>query len=159
MVKLRLRRAGKKKRPVYKIVAADSRASRSGKFLEAIGQYDPVVHPAVIDVKEDRLFSWLKRGAQPTDTMRSLLQRKGLWLKWALIKKGADEATIATALEKWQMLQGEKQQREAARRAKRKAAMKNKKTAAAETPAAPAPAAVPAAAPAPAAEQPAAPAA
>ena len=138
MVKLRLRRAGKKKHAIYTIVAADSRASRAGKYLEAIGQYNPVVHPVIINVKEDRLFLWLKRGAQPTDTMRSLLQRKGLWLKWGLMKKGADEATISTAMEKWQMLQAEKQSREAEKKLRRKAVIKKK--AAAEAPPAPAPA-------------------
>ncbi|MBI1803617.1 MAG: 30S ribosomal protein S16 [Ignavibacteriae bacterium] len=133
MVKIRLRRAGKKKQPVYKIVVADSRAWRNGKFIEAIGQYNPLVNPMVINVKEDRLFGWLKRGAQPTDTTRSLLQRKGLWLKWGLMKKGADEATIAAEFEKWQLLQPEKSRREAERKARRKAT--RKKNAAAEAPA------------------------
>jgi len=150
LVKLRLRRAGKKKQPFYKIVAADSRASRSGKFIEAVGRYNPLVHPMIIDVKEDRLFAWLKRGAQPTDTLRSLLQRKGLWLQWGLMKKGADEPTIAAALEKWQSLQEEKQRRETEKKSRRKAAKKAKAAAASEAaaPAAPAPAAEPAATPA-----------
>lgn len=126
MVKLRLRRLGKKKQPIYKIVAADSRAARTGKFLDALGTYNPRVNPMVIEVKEDRLFRWLKHGAQPSDTVRSLLQRKGLWLKWGLVKKGADEATIASELEKWQMLQAEKHQREAEKKARRKAARKTK---------------------------------
>lgn len=150
MVKLRLRRAGKKKQPFYKIVVADSRASRSGKFIEAVGRYNPLVHPMVIDIKEDRLFAWLKRGAQPTDTLRSLLQRKGLWLQWGLMKKGADEPTIAAAVEKWQSLQEEKQRRETEKKSRRKAAKKAKAAAASEAaaPASPAPAAEPAATPA-----------
>jgi small subunit ribosomal protein S16 len=150
LVKLRLRRAGKKKQPIYKIVAADSRASRTGKYLEAIGQYNPLVHPMIIDVNEPRLYAWLKRGAVPSDTTRSLLQRKGLWLKWGLMKKGADEATIAAAMEKWQSQQAEKAEREAARKARRKAARRKK--AVAETPAAaqPAPAETAPAEPAPA---------
>ena len=144
MVKLRLRRGGKKKQPIYKIVVADSRTSRVGKIIESIGSYNPLVHPMMIDVKETRLFTWLKRGAQPTDTLRSLLQRKGLWLKWGMIKRGVDEATMTTELEKWQMLQAEKLQREAEKKARRKIALKKKATASA-----------PAAAvqPAPAAEQ------
>ncbi len=137
MVKLRLRRVGKKKQPVYKIVAADSRASRNGKFIESIGQYNPLVNPMIISLKEDRLFTWLKNGAQPTDTLRSLLQRKGLWMKWGLMKKGADEATISTEMEKWQALQAEKLQRDADRKTRRKAA-KKKKAAAEAAPAAPA---------------------
>jgi small subunit ribosomal protein S16 len=137
LVKLRLRRVGKKKQPVYKIVAADSRASRNGKFIESIGQYNPLVNPMIITLKEDRLFTWLKNGAQPTDTLRSLLQRKGLWMKWGLMKKGADEAAISTAMEKWQTLQAEKLQRDADRKMRRKAA-KKKKAAAEAAPAAPA---------------------
>ena len=151
MVKLRLRRIGKKKLAIYKIVAADSRASRNGKFLESIGQYDPNLHPAVFSVKEDRLFMWLKRGAQPTDTTRSLLQRSGHWLKWSLKKKGADDATIASSMEKWTMMQEEKLRREADKKARRKAA-KRKKAAPEAPPVAAAPAAE--AAPAPVAEAP-----
>jgi small subunit ribosomal protein S16 len=149
VVKIRLRRVGKKKQPIYKIVVADSRASRMGKYLEAIGQYNPLVNPIVITVNEAKLFMWLKRGAQPTDTLRSLLQRKGLWLKWGLMKKGADEATISTELEKWQALQAEKLQREGERKTRRKTA-KKKKAAEANAPAVAAapPAAEPAAAPA-----------
>jgi small subunit ribosomal protein S16 len=132
-----LRRVGKKKQPIYKIVAADSRAARNGKFLESIGQYNPLVNPMIITLKEPRLYSWLKNGAQPTDTVRSLLQRQGLWMKWGLMKKGADEATIAAAMEKWQGLQADKQQRDQDRKARRKAA-KRKKAAAEAAPAAPA---------------------
>lgn len=126
MVKLRLRRIGKKKQPIYKIVAADSRAARTGKFLDTIGSYNPRTEPMTIEVNEDRLFIWLKRGAQPTDTLRSLLQRKGLWLKWDLIRKKADDATVAAAMEKWQMLQAEKANRETERKERRKAARKPK---------------------------------
>ena len=126
MVKLRLWRGGKKKQPIYRIVAADSRNARNGKYLDAIGQYNPGVHPAVTSVKEDRLFLWLKRGAQPSDTVRSLLQRKGLWLRWGLMKKGADEAAIATALERWQSGQEEKARREAEKKERRKLARKKK---------------------------------
>ena len=165
MVKLRLRRVGKKKQPVYKLVVADSTTSRDGKFIETIGQYDPLVHPMTINVKEDRLFLWLKRGAQPTDTMRNLLQKKGLWLRWSLMKKGVDEAGIAAQMEKWQSVQAEKVQREAERRARRKKARKKKAsveaspaTPSAAQPGAAAPAAAEPVAPPPAAEAPAAPA-
>ena len=149
MVKLRLRRVGKKKQPIYKIVAADSRAARDGKFIEAIGQYNPLVNPMIITLKEPRLYSWLKNGAQPTDTVRSLLQRQGLWLKWGLMKKGADEATIASAMEKWQGQQADKLERDRVRKARRKAA-KRKQAAAEAAPAAPAAAAEAAAEAAPA---------
>jgi small subunit ribosomal protein S16 len=144
LVKLRLRRAGKKKQPVYTIVATDSRAARSGKFIEAIGQYNPLVDPISVTVDERKLFTWLKRGAQPSDTLRSLLQRNGLWLKWDLTKKGADDTAIAVELEKWQSLQEEKRRREMERKERRKAARK-KKAAEAATSSAPATPAAPAA--------------
>lgn len=143
-VRLRLRRIGKKKMPQYHIVAADSRAARNGKFLEVIGRYEPLQNPMVIETKEDRLMHWLKTGAQPTDTLRSLLQRNGMWLKWSLIKRGSDEATIAGTMEQWQAAQAAKQQRDEARKARRQAARrKARKGAGAE--AAPAAEATPAA--------------
>ncbi|MBX2991573.1 MAG: 30S ribosomal protein S16 [Bacteroidetes bacterium] len=76
-VRIRLRRVGKKKMPQYHIVAADSRAARNGKFLEIIGRYEPLRNPMLIETKEQRLMYWLKAGARPTDTLRSLLQRNG----------------------------------------------------------------------------------
>ena len=138
-VRLRLRRVGKKKAPIYHVVAADSRKARDGKFLEVVGRYEPLQHPALVTMKEPRLFYWLKNGALPSDTVRSLLQRNGLWLKWSLTKKGQSETAIAAEMEKWQMAQADKQQRDEARRARRAAARRTKK-AAGETPA-PAPAA------------------
>lgn len=96
----------------------------------------------LIETKEDRLMYWLNIGAQPSDTLRSLLQRSGMWLKWTLLKKGADEATIAKEMEKWQMAQAEKRQRDQARKARRAAAKrKARKSAGGEaSPAEPAPA-------------------
>jgi small subunit ribosomal protein S16 len=138
-VRIRLRRVGKKKMPAYHIVAADSRTARSGKFLEIIGRYDPLQKPHLIATKDDRVFYWLKNGALPTDTVRSLLQRTGLWLRWGLMKKGADEPTIAVAMEKWQMAQVEKRQRDDARKSRRLAARKAKKSAESTPPTAPAP--------------------
>ena len=137
-VRIRLRRVGKKKMPAYHIVAADSRTAGSGKFLEIIGRYDPLQNPHLISTKDERVFHWLKNGALPTDTVRSLLQRSGLWLKWGLMKKGADEPTIAAAMEKWQMSQVEKRQRDEARKSRRLAARKAKKSAENAPPAAPA---------------------
>lgn len=139
-VRIRLRRVGKKKMPVYHIVAADSRTARSGKFLEIIGRYDPLQHPPRITTNDQRVFLWLKRGALPTDTVRSLFQRTGIWLKWGMLKKGSDEATIAAAMEKWQMAQAEKLQRNDARRVRRAASRKARKKPA-EGAAAPPPAA------------------
>lgn len=135
-VKLRLQRMGKKKQPIYKIVAVDSRVKRDGRFIDAIGLYNPSTNPMTITLREDRVFHWLERGAQPTDTVKNLLSRKGVWLKWGLKKKKADEATIAAEFEKWQMMQASKLQKENERKARRKAAKKEKK-AAAEVPAQP----------------------
>ena len=80
-VKLRLRRMGKKKQPIYKVVAADSRSPRDGKFLETMGLYNPLTDPHTVDIKEDRALYWLNNGAQPTDTVKSLLRQKGITLK------------------------------------------------------------------------------
>ena len=135
-VRLRLRRVGKKKIPVYHIVAADSRASRDGKFLEVVGRYEPIQHPLVITTKEERVLYWLKNGALPTDTVRSLLQRTGLWFKWSMMKRGMDQAAIATEMEKWQMAQAGKRQREEERKARRKAVRRAKKSAESVPPAA-----------------------
>ncbi|MEK6757400.1 MAG: 30S ribosomal protein S16 [Bacteroidota bacterium] len=144
MVKLRLRRAGKKKYPIYKIVAADSRSPRDGRYIEALGQYNPNVHPVALTFKEERVFHWLRKGAQPTDTVRSLFQRQGLWLRWTLMRRGTDEAKTQSIVERWQMQQAERPTREADRKARR--AEKKKKTA--TKPAEAAPAAEPAAQPA-----------
>lgn len=121
-VKLRLRRMGRKKRPFYRIVAADSRSPRDGRFIEAIGTYDSLSEPYKVDFKEDRVFYWLENGAQPTKTVKSLLRGQGLWLKWDLKRRGADEAKITEELSKWQLLQEEKTKRLAAKQEKVKKA-------------------------------------
>ena len=77
MVKIRLRRMGAKKAPFYRIVVADSRYPRDGRFIEEIGTYNPVVNPAELKVDVDRAQAWIKTGAQPTDTVRSLLKKAG----------------------------------------------------------------------------------
>jgi small subunit ribosomal protein S16 len=143
-VRLRLRRIGKKKMPMYQIVAADSRAARNGKFLEVIGRYEPRQDPMVIAANETRVFHWLKNGALPTDTVRSLFQRNGLWVKWTLTKQGADPAKIATEMEKFQMAQAEKRRHDEERRARRHAARKKVKKTEGEGAAATAPAPAPA---------------
>ena len=77
MVKIRLRRMGAKKSPFYRIVVADSRYPRDGRFIEEIGTYDPRVNPAAIKVDADRAQAWIKTGAQPTETVRALLKKAG----------------------------------------------------------------------------------
>ena len=78
MVKIRLRRMGAKKAPFYRIVVADSRYPRDGRFIEEIGYYNPVEDPAVIKFDEERAKYWLSTGAQPTDTVRGLLKKGGV---------------------------------------------------------------------------------
>jgi small subunit ribosomal protein S16 len=78
MVRIRLRRVGRKKTPIYRIVVADSRAPRDGRFIEIIGQYSPRQGENAIDLKTDRATYWLDVGAQPSDTVRSLLRRAGV---------------------------------------------------------------------------------
>jgi small subunit ribosomal protein S16 len=123
-VKIRLQRGGKKKQPVYRIVAADSRYKRDGRFLEKLGQYNPSSDPITIEVKEARVMYWLGVGATPTDTVKNLLSRKGIMLKWTLKKKGKDEATIAAEFEKWTASQPLKREKELAKKARRKEAKK-----------------------------------
>ncbi len=89
MVKLRLRRMGAKKRPSYRIVAADSRSPRDGDFIEVVGFYDPLTEPSTIRVDLERARHWLAVGAQPTETVRSILNRAGVY--------GEAEVVVAAA--------------------------------------------------------------
>ena len=82
MVKIRLRRMGAKKAPFYRIVVADSRYPRDGRFIEEIGYYNPVANPSELNVDVDRAQAWIKTGAQPTETVRDLLRRLALCKVW-----------------------------------------------------------------------------
>jgi len=95
---------GKKKQPIYKMVAADSRSPRDGKFLEAVGFYNPLTKPHTLELKEDRILYWLNVGAQPTHTVKSLLRQQGITLKKELISKGFDEEKVKSELENWQKM-------------------------------------------------------
>ncbi len=103
--KIRLARHGRKARPIYHIVVADSRAPRDGRFIEKIGQYNPNTDPATIDLEFDKALDWLQKGAQPTDTARSLLSKKGVMMKKHLldgVKKGAfSEEEAEKRFEAW----------------------------------------------------------
>ena len=101
-VKLRLRRMGKKKQPIYKVVAADSRSPRDGKFLEAVGIYNPLTNPHTVDLKEDRVNYWLDKGAQPTDTVKSLLGQTGINLKRDIAKRKLSSEKAEALLKTWQ---------------------------------------------------------
>ncbi len=79
--KIRLKRIGAKKNPYYRVVVADSRSPRDGRFIEEIGYYQPVANPEVIKINEERALDWLAKGAQPSDTVRSLFKKAGVWQK------------------------------------------------------------------------------
>jgi small subunit ribosomal protein S16 len=78
MVKIRLRRMGRRNKPFYRVVVADSRSPRDGKFIDIIGHYNPLTDPATISIDGEKALKWLKDGAQPTDTVRSLLSKLGI---------------------------------------------------------------------------------
>jgi small subunit ribosomal protein S16 len=103
-VKLRLRRMGKKKQPIYKVVAADSRSPRDGKFIEAIGLYNPLTNPSTIEIKEERALYWLGVGAQPTVTVKNLFTKKGILLKKDLKKRGLSEDQVEEKMNEWRKL-------------------------------------------------------
>lgn len=78
MVKIRLRRMGKKKQPTYRVVVADSRSPRDGAFIEAIGRYEPRSEPSLVEIDQDRAREWLSKGAQPTEAVAKLLKIAGV---------------------------------------------------------------------------------
>jgi small subunit ribosomal protein S16 len=78
MVKIRLQRVGKKKKPAYRVVVAESRAPRDGAFIEIIGNYDPLTDPATVVINEEKALMWLQRGAQPTRTVAGLFKKAGI---------------------------------------------------------------------------------
>ncbi|HXF91917.1 MAG TPA: 30S ribosomal protein S16 [Nitrospiraceae bacterium] len=92
-VHLRLARAGRHKRPFYRVVAADSRMPRDGRFLEILGTFDPLKNPALPELKPDRVLKWLKQGAQPTVTVRTLLRRSGIWQQFESERAAAKKAS------------------------------------------------------------------
>lgn len=91
MVRLRLQRTGTKNEPHYRVVVADSRSPRDGKFIEILGHYHPVYKTGKTVIKEEKVVQWLKRGAQPTDTVKELLKKTGVWSKYK-DKKVPDES-------------------------------------------------------------------
>jgi len=86
-VKIRLKRMGAKKRPFYRVVVADSRSPRDGKFIEEIGYYNPISEPIVVKINDERAIKWLNDGAQPTDTVKDLFKKFGVYEKLEEAKK------------------------------------------------------------------------
>ncbi|MBI9048259.1 MAG: 30S ribosomal protein S16 [Anaerolineaceae bacterium] len=88
MVRIRLRRVGLKRQPSYRLVAADKESPRDGKFLEILGHYNPRTEPFTFEVKEDRIFDWLSKGAQPSDSVQQLFKSVGLMERFERVKSG-----------------------------------------------------------------------
>ena len=86
-VKLRLKRMGAKQKPFYRIVAADARSPRDGRFIETVGTYNPISKPASVSIDEEKALKWLNNGAIPTDTVRSILSKEGIMAKYAQNKR------------------------------------------------------------------------
>lgn len=118
--KIRLARHGKKSRPFYFIVVADSRAPRDGKFIERIGSYNPITNPATIEIDFDKALTWLQKGALPTDTVRSLLLQRGILYKNHLLKgvrKGAlTEEQVEQKFQEWITLNEQKLKSDASKK-------------------------------------------
>ncbi|ALC91005.1 30S ribosomal protein S16 [Bacillus sp. FJAT-18017] len=87
-VKIRLKRMGAKKSPFYRIVVADSRSPRDGRYIETVGTYNPVTAPAIVDINEELVLKWLKDGAKPSDTVRNLFSQAGIMEKFHNAKLG-----------------------------------------------------------------------
>ncbi|WP_059170119.1 30S ribosomal protein S16 [Bacillus sp. FJAT-27445] len=87
-VKIRLKRMGAKRSPFYRIVVADSRSPRDGRFIESVGTYNPVTAPAVVDINEELVLKWLQNGAKPSDTVRNLFSQAGIMEKYHNAKLG-----------------------------------------------------------------------
>ena len=111
MVRLRLTRMGRKKRPFYRVVAIDSRAPRDGRYLENLGTYNPLQEPFDVTLKEERILYWLGVGAKPSDTVRSILRREGVLYKWDLIKQGLSEEEMDEKMKLWEVIQMERQKK------------------------------------------------
>lgn len=108
MVRIRLRRVGKRKQPHYRVVVADSRFKRDGRFIEVLGQYNPLTNPSEINLDADKALDWLRKGAQPSESVVALLKRTGVWSTFVadkgpapkkVRKRKVDEARAKVAAE------------------------------------------------------------
>ena len=91
-VKIRLKRMGAKKSPFYRVVVADSRSPRDGRFIETLGHYDSTTQPAIINIDSTKAIDWLQKGAQPTDTVKDLFSKAGIMKQWDELKRSKKEA-------------------------------------------------------------------
>ncbi|MBU0508530.1 30S ribosomal protein S16 [bacterium] len=122
-VRIRLSRAGRKKIPHYRIVVMDSRNRRDGAYIEKIGKYDPRHQPPLIEVAEDRALHWLRQGAVPSDTVRSLLSKHGIMLRFDLTKRNTPAERVDETVSRWK----EQASAREARRAQLKSQRRKKK--------------------------------
>ena len=98
MLRIRLRRVGLKKQPSYRMVIAENEWPRDGRFLEIVGRYNPRTNPETVEVNEERMYHWLKNGAQPTESMVKLLTKQGTLARYERVKQGEDlQAVLADA--------------------------------------------------------------
>ncbi|GAB5537153.1 MAG: hypothetical protein Rubg2KO_34020 [Rubricoccaceae bacterium] len=131
-VKLRFRRMGRRKQPVYSLVATDSRSPRDGRFIEDLGRYEPVLEPATVTFNEDRIIYWLGQGAQPSNTVRNLLQKEGILLRSAMTRRGAEPEAIEQAVAEFKERQSSKVTTKKTVAERRAEALENERKAAAE---------------------------
>lgn len=126
MIKLRLQRKGRKKRPFYHIVVADSRSPRDGRIIEQLGRFDNVSENKELTYDEERIIHWLKIGAQPSNTVRNILQKEGILYKMHLMRWGKSEEEINSALEEWKEQRAAKEaEKDTSRKAKQKEILKS----------------------------------
>lgn len=126
MIKLRLQRKGRKKRPFYHIVVADSRSPRDGRIIEQLGRFDNVSENKVLTYNEERIIHWLNIGAQPSDTVRSILKKEGILYKMHLLRWGKSEEEINAALEEWKAAREAKQaEKDTSRKSQQKELLKS----------------------------------
>ena len=138
-VKIRLKRMGSKKRPFYRIITTDSRNARDGRFIETLGYYNPMTDPADIKIKEDLVYKWMERGAQPSGTTEQILRSTGVLKKWSLLKQGVSRDELEAKYEELKSKEtppvsaAEKKQKAEAKKAEAEAALKAEEDAKAET--------------------------
>jgi small subunit ribosomal protein S16 len=138
-VKIRLKRMGSKKRPFYRIISTDSRNARDGRFIETLGYYNPMTDPADIKVKEDLVYKWMERGAQPSGTTEQILRSTGVLKKWSLLKQGVSRDELEAKYEELKSKETqpvsaeEKKQKAETKKAEAEAAVKAEEEAEAKT--------------------------
>jgi small subunit ribosomal protein S16 len=118
-VKIRLKKMGSKKRPFYRLIAADSRSPRDGRFLDNLGHYNPMVEPAEIKIDEDKVYKWLGNGALPTESAANLLKAEGILERWELFKTGLTVVEVNAKIEERRLKQPKAQPKDQAKLSKK----------------------------------------